>query len=449
MSDSFCSMPFVSTMLNTDTTYRFCCIARGKSSILRGEDDEYLKIGTDTIKDAWNSKTMRDVRKKMIEGETVPACDNCYLQEEVGKKSYRKMKTDEWTQRLGKNLDERVQYAKDHNYEIEQPPADLDLRLGNLCNLKCRMCNPMNSSQIAKEHFEVNQSKQFYRAYKDEFGDSPDKESILNLSSHFEGNFMWNDIISTIPHLQKVYMTGGEPTLLKNNYRFMDECVASGHAKDMELFFNINCTNVTDRFIEATKHFKTVRINASIDGFEGVNNYIRHPSKWFTIHVNFCRLIAEDHIIVNVTPVVQIYNVYNLIYLLDYIKFTADEDIGNKKDVGVDFLFNTHPKFLDVNILPDEIRESALERLYWFAEQKKEWIEKNWLTQNSMNGVIGLLKKDRNPDYEKHMNNFYRYTDSLDMHRKEKFEAMVPELPNDLAKYHPRPSTRTEITLDD
>ena len=47
------------------------------------------------------------------------------------------------------------------------------------------------------------------------------------------------------------------------------------------------------------------------------------------------------------------------------------------------------------------------------------------------------------------MNNFYRYTDSLDMHRKEKFEAMVPELPNDLAKYHPRPSTRTEITLDD
>ena len=449
MSDSFCSMPFVSTMLNTDTTYRFCCIARGKSSILCGEDDEYLKIGTDTIKDAWNSKTMRDVRKKMIEGETVPACDNCYLQEEVGKKSYRKMKTDEWTQRLGKNLDERVQYAKDHNYEIEQPPADLDLRLGNLCNLKCRMCNPMNSSQIAKEHFEVNQSKQFYRAYKDEFGDSPDKESILNLSSHFEGNFMWNDIISTIPHLQKVYMTGGEPTLLKNNYRFMDECVASGHAKDMELFFNINCTNVTDRFIEATKHFKTVRINASIDGFEGVNNYIRHPSKWFTIHVNFCRLIAEEHIIVNVTPVVQIYNVYNLIYLLDYIKFTADEDIGNKKDVGVDFLFNTHPKFLDVNILPDEIRESALERLYWFAEQKKEWIEKNWLTQNSMNGVIGLLKKDRNPDYEKDMNNFYRYTDSLDMHRKEKFEAMVPELPNDLAKYHPRPSTRTEITLDD
>ena len=161
MNDSFCSIPFVSMMLNTDSSYRFCCIACGKTSAMRGEDNEYLRIGSNTIEDAWNSDTIKNIRKSMIEGRKIPACENCYLQEEIGKKSYRQMKTDEWQRRLGKNLDERIQYAKDNNYHINQPPADLDLRLGNLCNLKCRMCNPMNSSQMAIEHVEVSQINQF------------------------------------------------------------------------------------------------------------------------------------------------------------------------------------------------------------------------------------------------------------------------------------------------
>ena len=35
--------------------------------------------------------------------------------------------------------------------EIEKDIRFLDLKLGNLCNLKCRMCSPLNSSQLYKE----------------------------------------------------------------------------------------------------------------------------------------------------------------------------------------------------------------------------------------------------------------------------------------------------------
>jgi hypothetical protein len=138
--ETFCVYPWLSMMVNTSGSIDFCCIA--KPSVLRGDDGKILDISKTTLKEAWNGKDMRDIRMAMLQGERVESCKHCYLQEEVGKKSFRQMHNDEWERRIGEEaIHERIEasYANDFALE-EHDPLYLDLRLGNLCNLSCRMC---------------------------------------------------------------------------------------------------------------------------------------------------------------------------------------------------------------------------------------------------------------------------------------------------------------------
>jgi organic radical activating enzyme len=398
-------------MLNTDTTYRYCCITKGDVSRLRDEDGNYFRVGMHTIKDVWKSPTLEDARKKMLNGEKVAACEHCYIQEEVGKESYRIKKNKEWVDKLGDEIDKRIENVHDFL------PADLDLRLGNLCNLKCRMCNPLNSSQIAKEHYDIKKDSQFYEVYKQEFGESKNKEKLLNLPKMFEGNYMWNDIISMIPHLKKVYMTGGEPTLIQNNYRFMEEVIATGKNNDIHLFFNINCTNVTDRFLNLITKFKRLSINPSIDGYGSVNEYIRSPSKWEKIEDNFKKLLKTQAQI-TITPVFQIYNVYSIGKLFNYMDHMMNK---YNRPIEIDVLFNTHPYSLSVTNLPQSIKKKATKKLQ----------DCNVYNQ-SVQDCINYLNSNPMENSKQHLSNFLNYTASLDKHRNESFEKTFPELYGDL-----------------
>jgi organic radical activating enzyme len=418
-------MPFISIMLNTDTFIRFCCIASGPEAILRDKDGKKLSVGTSSIEEAWNSPTMQQVRKDMMEGTPVSACSHCYKQESIDKKSFRQMMTDEWKNRLGSSFHNYVKEAIDNEWKISLPPVYLDLRLGNLCNLKCRMCNPFNSSQIAKEHFELYEEDTGYKSvWADQFGQNPThlkEESVV-----FDSNFLWNDIIGIIPSLKKVYMTGGEPTLIKNNFRFMEECINAGYNDQIELFFNINCTNVTDKFLELISQFKSIKINCSLDGVEKVNDYIRSPSRWEKIDINFRKLAALPNVNLGVSPVIQVYNILDCHNILEYIDRVSKE---YKKDISVDFLINDHPSFLDVTIVSKDIRKKGITNLKGFSETH---LVENEITRNSIHGIINLFEKPLHEDSERLYHQFVVYTKTLDKRRKEDFATSLPELAKEL-----------------
>lgn len=424
---SFCAMPFVSIMLNTDSFMRFCCIAQGPSAILRDENNNKYQVGKQNIFEAWNSETMKSVREAMVQGKTVEACKHCYMQEDVGKKSFRHMMTDEWKNRLGESFNEIVKEAIQNNYQLNMPPVYLDLRLGNLCNLKCRMCNPFNSSQIAKEHFDLyDKDNDYQRVWSKEFGVNPVhlKEDLIQ----FESNFLWDEVISLIPNLKKVYMTGGEPTLIENNYRFMEECVKQGYVEDVELFFNINCTNITDKFLDLLSKFKIVKINCSLDGYEQVNDYIRFPSKWSKVSENFEKLAALSNIHLNITPVIQTYNVLDCHNMLWYADRVSEQ---YNKNIGVDFLINNHPRHLDVTILSNEIRQIASKNLMEYKNTSKRY-NKNFLVNNSVDGVINLMNKPQHENHKELMQDFLTMTKSLDKRRKQSFAEMIPQLAREI-----------------
>ena len=404
---TFCATPFVSMMVNTDTTIRYCCMVKGALNKVKKPDGTPYHI-RDNFSEAWNSKDMRDIRMAMVSGQHVEGCSTCYLQEASGRISNRQYSNQEWTNRLGKDsIKKTIDEAIVNNGVLKYNVAYLDLRLGNLCNLKCRMCNPYNSSQIAKEHIELDQTDPKYKAvWAKTFGKFNSK--IMEVQEWFDQDILWNQVIDLIPSLHKVYMTGGEPTLISNNFRFMEACIEQGRT-DIVLFFNTNCTNINKRFLELIKQFETVYVNASVDGTGIVNEYIRTPSKWTQIKENVETLSKMPNVVLGITPTVQVYNIFNLTDMLDWAQ--------SLDNVFVDFLINVHPFHLAVNILPDDIRHDVAKKLQEYVDKFSPSTPAH--TKNSTVGIIGLLQQPRNEDWLEQLQRLKDYTLSLDRARSQ------------------------------
>jgi sulfatase maturation enzyme AslB (radical SAM superfamily) len=379
----------------------------------------------DNLKDAWNSNELRKMRLAMINGEKLEGCNVCYLQESSGRTSNREYANEEWFDKLGeKTIESRVDQAILNAGEIDFSVAYLDLRLGNLCNLKCRMCSPFNSSQIAKEHLNLEQRDSAYKVvWASTFGKFDSR--FNDMQEWFDKDVLWDQIIDMIPSLKKVYMTGGEPTLIENNFKFMQACIDKGRT-DIVLFFNTNCTNVNKKFTSLISQFDRVNINASIDGVGNVNDYIRAPSKWSQISRNIETLAEIPNVHLGVTPTVQIYNIFNLVKMLDWVQSL------NKKynrRIFIDFLINVHPHHLAVGILPDDIRHRVAIEL---IDYKNTYFHKHTpsLTLNSVNGIIGLLQQSRKEDWKEQLVKFKIYTNSLDKERNQSLSSISEELDN-------------------
>jgi len=283
------------------------------------------------------------------------------------------------------------------------------------------MCNPWNSSQIFKEHLDIAETDTSYTdVWKKTFGTFP--VNVMEDQQWFDHDIMWDQVISLIPHLKKVYMTGGEPTLIKNNFRFMKSCIEQGR-KDIVLFFNTNCTNINKNFLELISQFDTVSINASLDGVGIVNEYIRSPSDWGQISSNIEKLAQLPNVHLGITPTVQIYNVFDIVNIIKWVEHLITKF---NKDIFIDFLVNVHPHHLNVNILSDDMREEALNDIVDYLDEGMN--TDNQMTINSLNGILGLLEQPRSTNWEEELKRFKTFTLSLDQHREQTLRDLDPRL---------------------
>jgi pyruvate-formate lyase-activating enzyme len=125
----------------------------------------------------WNCDYLRLVRRRMLEGLEVEACAVCYATESDGGTSLRQS-MNRYASRLSASSGEDSLLAKAEaivrqNGGHAPPPSALHLWLGNLCNMKCRMCSPMFSSMVASDTVqarwlgELTRSESLLPAYLD------------------------------------------------------------------------------------------------------------------------------------------------------------------------------------------------------------------------------------------------------------------------------------------
>jgi MoaA/NifB/PqqE/SkfB family radical SAM enzyme len=147
-AETFCALGWKHLQINPEGTVKLCCRAGGAITDAQGQP---MSLDTHTLAEIWNSDYMKEVRRKMAAGEAVTDCSSCYVEELKTKSSYRTMSNQRWLESDGLTLEEALALAKKNQYPTPQQPVFFQLNLGNLCNLKCRMCSSSFSSQIEND----------------------------------------------------------------------------------------------------------------------------------------------------------------------------------------------------------------------------------------------------------------------------------------------------------
>ena len=221
MSKTFCPLPWIHLATRPNGDVRVCCTANAsgagkqdeKTAGLVKKDGIAMNLRDHTIEEVWNSEHMRRTRLQMLNGEIPSSCTKCFSEEAKGISSKRLWETEEWKQRV--DFDQLIASTKEDGTTPVSIPY-FDLRLGNLCQLKCVMCSPHDSSSWIKE-------------WKLQMPQYKNKDLIADQGWDDQFDYTWykkGSFIDTMKHqafnIQELYFAGGEPLLIPEHYKILE-----------------------------------------------------------------------------------------------------------------------------------------------------------------------------------------------------------------------------------
>jgi MoaA/NifB/PqqE/SkfB family radical SAM enzyme len=398
-------MPWMNISVDPDGSIKPCCVS---TQYITKENGDKFNLGYDKVEDIVNSSDFVKLRQDMLEGKYVEGCRRCYDTELLGDESTRRqMYNDRW-------INNPITKEKiSQGTTIDTRVLDMDLRFGNLCNLACKSCNSTYSSQLTKElkelkHTEINS---FYTVVDN-----------TNVNDWYETEIFEHNINSQLENLSQLYITGGEPTIIKKNYDILDRLVSSGRSKEMRLVINSNMTNLNSKFYSLISEFENVTFYASIDGYGSLQEYIRYPSNWEQIDKNLRYLIDNfDNITLKPAPVIQLTNLNKIVELFEY--FENFNRLANKPIVNMLPINLQAPNHLDCVYLPLDYKQECWAKI-------EEWM--NTATYQDSNFVkkMQIIKNKclTEVDYRHQLDRYFQMNDIFDNSRSFYLKDVNPEL---------------------
>ena len=253
------------------------------------------------------------------------------------------------------------------------------------------MCNPYTANLWVKEWHLVNDALDPSEAERLSRMDWPTRDKV------------WENLFSIAHTVDEIYLTGGEPTVIKEQIKLLDYFIDNGTAKDIRLKYNTNLVKLPPWIIEKWSHFKKVKLNCSIDAVGELDHYIRYPSKWEVIQRNFDEIRKLPNGEIEIHNTVQMYNILRLHELIEW-----------NKPYGHKIYFNilNHPEYLNIRVLPEQLKQQAHEQLKPYVDLPK---------------VQGIIDYMWHEDWSEKLPAFYKYTHTLDDSRSENLYTVVPE----------------------
>ena len=405
LSKTFCVYPWVHQMVETNGDVKLCCIAESPT---QKESGQHMNINKHKLSELWNDPYMQSVRQRMLDGKQVKDCGQCMRKEREGEKSMRQIINPGW----------QVDNA---DLFVKTLPKYLDLRFGNLCNLRCRMCTGMYSSELGQELESIRQTnKDFQKMYPDSL-----EYPVYDWSND---QTFWSDLEKYIPYIEIIYLTGGEPTLVQGNYDFLQKLIDVGVSKNIVITFNTNVTNFQQRFLDIIGHFAKVRLALSIDGTGGVQEYIRFPSKWKAIQNNIQKLLehvkdANNKFELSFAPAISILNVANFNDYINWSYNIADQHQYDNLVWDMDPSRVHGPEFQDIWHATKEYRQISLTKLKSVQTKSIEFFPS---LQNFYNEIITCLESNYHDHAEANRKSLKIWNDSIDKKRRINIKDYIP-----------------------
>lgn len=361
-----------------------------------------LKINT--MEEIWNDEPMKQLRLNMLSEKSSKACTRCYEQETSGFFSGRKS-----ANKHHGHLINRVSETKDDGTLDRFEMTYWDIRFSNLCNLRCRSCGHIFSSQWYQDQAKLAG------------GDWKDQNQVLNYAGRTETD-MWEQLLPHIDHVEQIYFAGGEPLLMEEHYRILDELVRRQRF-DVRLIYNTNFTHTTlkDRSVfEYWKLFDSVSVGASLDGSGRYGEYIRKGTDWSRVEQNRIDMLEVcPEVDFYISPTLSIMNAW---HLPDFHRDWVDRGLINPQDLNVNILQD--PPHYRIDIATMKYKQ----RLRIKYQEHLEWLKNMDPLGRASEGFKSAINFMMATDNTTLIDTFWRKTHELDTIRSERLLDVIPEL---------------------
>ena len=353
-----------------------------------------------------NSDAMRQLRNDMLTETPNKYCTRCYEQEDAGFFSGRRSAN----KHHGHNIKEIYSTEPDGTLE----PFVMtywDIRFSNLCNLRCRSCGHIFSSQWYQDQAKLA---------------GPEwakNNQVLNIAGRHETD-MWEQLLPHIDFVEQIYFAGGEPLLMEEHYRILEELVKRS-LFHVRLIYNTNFTytQLKDRSVfEYWKLFDSVSVGASLDGSEEYAEFIRKGTRWDWVERNRVDMLK-------ICPQVDFYvsatlSIMNAHHLPDFHRNWVERGFIKHQDFNVNILQD--PAYYRIDIAPPEYKELLREKF----QQHIAWLEPHDKLHRATQGYESAINFMMATDNQHLIPKFWQKTDQLDAIRNEKLIDVIPELEN-------------------
>lgn len=293
--EKFCVLPWISLEATPTGTVRPCCLADDELVDDAGGKFSLLTADFGAIQ---NSRAMTRLREQFLAGEQPQTCRKCWSEERAGRTSKRMHTLD----RL-KHMGISSEWTRD-----AKPLMFLDLKLGNICNLKCRICGSWSSSQFAAEDIAQlpREEQKKSHAY-----------TMLRAGAWpRENQQFWREIDRHLNDIRYIEFTGGEPFMIEEHFDMLQGMVARGIAPQVEIHYNTNGTQYPERGRAIWRHFRKVEIAFSIDDLGDRFEYQRSNAEWNLVCENMDRFRDLKEIHANIhLQICATVNVFNVRYI--------------------------------------------------------------------------------------------------------------------------------------
>ena len=294
-------LPWISIETSPIGTVRPCCLAIDE--ITRADGTKY-SLKENTLEEIYHSDYMQNLRKDFLAGNKPATCQRCWDEEAAG--------------RVSKRMNSRIR-LKEYYDSVDWMNTNpdqlwfIDLKLGNICNLKCRICGSWSSSKWAKEEID----------YIPELLDRKTHLAYTYLKDGAwprESELFWDNLRTLLPNIKYFEFTGGEPFLIEQHFELLRYAVEHGFSENIEIHYNTNGT-VFPEAAELWNHFRHVEIAFSIDNVGSQFEYERYGADWNLVQANIAKFTAmrSNKISTQLCTTMNIQNVYYLPEICDWI----------------------------------------------------------------------------------------------------------------------------------
>lgn len=410
-SKTYCPIPFYHTIVRPDNKCGVCCAFQQYDHFdATGEQTDIHVNELNDLSDYLKSDPIKNIQQQMLTGEKVAGCHICDTRESMGYESVR-------TKEL-----ERINF-KEFEFTNNDPKLEyIEITFGNYCNLACRSCgsalstswyedsNWMHENTRHGVYFPIADTKRF------------------NVDRDFN--------IADFKNLKLIKITGGEPMLHPNFYKFL------GNMKqdqiDCEIFTNVSHVP-KQKLLDSLLKFKSLKLYLSIDDVGQGQEYLRHNTSWEVTEKStytWLRWVKEnnDRIKISLAPTFSIYNALSFPRLLDWWLEVTNEVLGELAESNCSCTNNnilTRPQWMSMSL--HKQKDKVMQEAYFYIKKlKTSKMYGASAVSETINGFVNYMESAKDLGKQTELRrSFAEITLLLDKKRKQSIKEVYPNLYED------------------